>query len=151
MSQTQQDNKYNPTSYDDNGLNGIIMDEGTDLDAMLAHINAQLDETDDVLSAELKAIIDHIYLSGIIELQVKYTNGDLSWNPIDLIKDEDPHCVAVYVLNNDLGKVSNGIHRRWACILLRTLKRTIRRIKKVDFSYIESSTYDSVVCNKTPR
>ena len=151
VSQTQEDEEDYPPSDDDTGLNDLILEEGTDLDTMAAHINAQLDETDDVLSAELEAIVDHRYLSGIIEFQVKYTNGDLSWHPIDLIKDENPHCVAVYVINNDLGKISNGIHRRWARTFLRALKRTIRRMKKVDFNYIESSTYDPVVSKKARR
>ena len=90
VSQTQQEDDDSPSYNDDTGLNGLIMDEGTDLDAIAAHINAQLDETDNVLSAELEAIMEHRYLSGIIEFQVKYINGDLSWHPIDLIKDEDP-------------------------------------------------------------
>ena len=85
--------------------------------------------TDNVLSFELLSIVVHRYLSGIIELQVKYTNGELSWHPMDLTKDEDPQAVAVYVLSNELGKVSHGIHRRWAHSFLRALKRTIRRIK----------------------
>ena len=125
-----------------------MMEEGTNIDDIASQINTQLDETDDVLSAELHLIADHRYLSGIIELQVKYTNGDLSWHPMDLIKDEDPQAVALYVLSNDLGKVSNGIHRRWARSFLRALKRTIRRIKKVDFYHIESSTFDPTVSKK---
>ena len=70
---------------------------------------------------------------------------------MDLIKDGNPHCVAVYVLNNDLGKISNGIHRRWGRTFLRALKRTIRRMKQVDFSFIESSTYAPVVSKKARR
>ena len=89
VSQTQPDDEVQPLS-DDDGINEVMLEEGTNLDDMAAHINGQLDETDDVLSAELHSIVDHRYLSGIIELQVKYTNGDLSWHPIDLIKDEDP-------------------------------------------------------------
>ena len=125
-----------------------MLEEGNDIDDIVSQINNQLDETDDVLSAELLSIVDHRYLSGIIELQVKYINGDFSWHPMDLIKDEDPQAVAVYVLSNDLGKVSNGIHRRWARSFLRALKRTIRRIKKVDFYHIESSTCDPTVSKK---
>ena len=68
-----------------------------------------------------------------------------------MIKDEDAHCVAFYVIRNDLGKVSNVIHRRWARTLFRALKRTIRRMKKVELSYIESITYDHVVSKKTRR
>ena len=78
VSQTQKDDEDNSPSDDDTGLNGIILDDGKDLDAIAAHINTQLDETDDVLSDELEAIMDHRYLSDTIELQVKYTDIDLS-------------------------------------------------------------------------
>ena len=78
VSQTQQDDENYPPSDDNNRLNGLIMDEGTNLDAMSVHINTQLDKMDDVLSAELETIMDHRYLSGIIEIQVRYTNGYLS-------------------------------------------------------------------------
>ena len=60
---------------------------------------------------------------------------------MDLIKDEDPQAAANYVLRNDLGRVPNGIHRRWACNLLRTLNHTIIRLQRVDSSYIEAATY----------
>ena len=37
-----------------------------------------MDETDDYLAAELKAIIDHICLTGILEFKVEYTYSDQS-------------------------------------------------------------------------
>ena len=43
-----------------------MMEEGTNIDDIASQINTQLDETDDVLSAELHLIVDHRYLSGII-------------------------------------------------------------------------------------
>ena len=73
-----------------------MLKEGTNLDDIAAHIN-------DVLSAELHSIVDHRYLSGIIDLHVKYTDRDLSWHPMDLNKDENAQAVAVYVLSCDLG------------------------------------------------
>ena len=112
MSHTQKDDEDNPPSDDDTGIHGLILDEGTDLDTIAAHINVKLNKTGDVLSAALEAIMDNRYLYGVKEFQVKYTNEYLSWHPINLNKDEDPHCVAYYVMNNDLRKVSNGIQRR---------------------------------------
>ena len=41
-----------------------------------------------------------------------------------------------------MGKVSNGKHRRWARAYLRSLKRTLRRLRKVDFFSFESSTFN---------
>ena len=77
VSQTQKDDEDDPPSDDDTGLNGLVLEEGVDLDTIAAHINVQLDEMGDILSAELEAIMDHIYLSENMELQVKYTNGNL--------------------------------------------------------------------------
>ena len=91
---------------------------------MATHVNNHLNEKANVLSAELAAIVAHRFLSGILEVQVEYTNGDTSWHHIDLIKDEDPCDVTDYVINNDLGKISNGKYCRWAHAFLRTLRRT---------------------------
>ena len=71
-----------------------------------------MNRTGTYLATELKTITDHRYLVGMLELKVEYTNGEKSWHPIGLIKDEDPHEVANYVLSNDIGPVSNGTHRR---------------------------------------
>ena len=65
-----------------------MLDEGINIDDIASQINNQLDETDDVLSAELHSIVNHRYLSGIMELQVKYTNEELSMHPMESIKDE---------------------------------------------------------------
>ena len=53
---------------DDDGINEVMLQKGNNLDDMAAHINNQLDETDNALSAELHSIVDNIYLSGLIEL-----------------------------------------------------------------------------------
>ena len=59
-----------------------------------------------------------------------------------MVKNDDLKVVANYILVNDLGKISNGIHRRWARAFLRSLKRTIRRMKRVAFQELEASSYD---------
>lgn len=50
--------------------------------------------------------------------------------------------MAQYVLANKLGKISNGQHRRWARAFLRSLKRTIRIMKRVAFQELEVSSYN---------
>ena len=90
VSQTQEDNENYPLSEDDPDLHELIGDSGKDFDTFATQINTQLDDKDDILAAELESIVDHRYLSGILELQVLYTNGDNSWYHIDLLKDEDP-------------------------------------------------------------
>ena len=109
---------------------------------MATHVNNHLNEKANVLSAELAAIVAHRFLPGILEVQVEYTNGDTSWHPIELIKNEDPCAIADYVINNDLGKIPNGKHRRWARTLLCTLRQTFKRLHRVQFYGCESTTYD---------
>ena len=77
---------------------------------VVSQLNAVFDESDNYLSAEIKAITNHRYLSGIIEINLEYTNGDTSWHPIPLVKDEDSHAIAKYVVRNGSGLISNGIH-----------------------------------------
>ena len=47
-----------------------------------------------------------------------------------------------YVGSNDLGPVSNGIHGRWDRTLLRSLKRTLRRLRRRDFFGFDVTTYN---------
>ena len=138
VSQTQDDDEDFPPSDEDDDLPRFMEDGGVSTADVASHLNVQLDGKDDYLAAELDTIVDDRYLAGVLELQVRYTNGDLSWHPIDLIKNEEPQAVANYVLSNDLGMVSNGIHRRWARSFLRALKRTLRRMKRVDFYDLEA-------------
>lgn len=79
-------------SDDNEGLDGGIMEDGTNLEDIAAYNNVQRDVMDNVLSAKLEITVHHRYLSGIIELHVKYINGDLSWHPMDLIKDKKRLC-----------------------------------------------------------
>ena len=100
------------------------------------------DDKDDFLSAEIEAIIDHRYLGGILEFNLEYTNGDMSWHPITAVMDEDPHATANYIIDNDLGPVSNGIHGRWARKFLRSLKKTMHRLRKCDFNGFDATSYN---------
>ena len=104
-----------------------------DFDSMTIALNASSKDDNLSLPFELEAIEDHRHMSGILELLVSYKTNETSWHPIDLVKYDDPQAVAQYVLQNDLGRISNGKHRRWARAFLRSLKRTIRRMKRVAF------------------
>ena len=128
VSQTQDNNEDYSLSEEDPDLHEIIQDRGKYFDNIATHVNTCFDIKYGALTAELESIVDHRFLSGILELQVEYTNGDVSWPPMDLIKDEDLYAAANYMLRNDLGMVSNGIHRRWARSLLRALNHTVRRL-----------------------
>ena len=50
-----------------------------------AQINSVFDDIDDFLSAEIEAITDHPYLGKILELNLEYTNGDMSGHPITVV------------------------------------------------------------------
>ena len=83
------------------------------------------DDTDDFFSFELKSILNHRYLAGVLEFKLEYDHGELSWHPLDLVKDKDPHACARYIAGTDLGPISNGIHRRWYRALLISLKKQL--------------------------
>ena len=139
ISQSDSEDENIPLSddddYTDNNLNGVEEQH------IVTDLNNQFDRGDDALPVELDYIIDHRYVAGVLELQVSYTDGSKSWHPLSLIKTEDPSAIADFVLNNDLGKVSNGIHRRWARAYQRSLRRAIRRLRRVHFFGFESTTY----------
>ena len=74
-------------------------------DTIAKQLNNVFDDTDDYLSAQLKAIIDHRSSNGILELKVGYKNGDVQCHPSDLVKDEEPDATANCIMNNDLGPI----------------------------------------------
>ena len=110
-----------------------IRNEEADYDEIASNVNNFFDDSDDYLSAELKSITDHRYLNGILEFEVQYTDGETEWHPIDLVQDDDAYAVATYVLTHDLGPISNSKHRRWARSFLRSLRHTIRRMRRSNY------------------
>ena len=42
------------------------------------------------------------------------STGEYFYHPLELTKDNGPQAVATYIIDTDLGKVSNGKHCRWA-------------------------------------
>ena len=85
---------------------------------------------DDVETPEISKIIKHQFKGGILEFSCKYDTGNTEWHPISLVKTDDPHSVANYIMQNDLGKAANNIHRQWAGLFLRTVRRVCRQIKR---------------------
>ena len=124
QNQEQLDNTSTLDSDNENNCIAIFSNE-LEYGKVVSQLNTVFDESDDYLYTEIKSITDHYYISGIIEFNLKYTNGDTSWNPVSLVKDENPHAVAYYVVRNDLGLISNEIHQHWAREFMRALKRTI--------------------------
>ena len=90
VSQTQGDLDASQTSPDFNELDNeespiAAVNEGTEHDNITTQVNTVFDDsTDDYLAAELKSILNHRYLSGILELKVAYSNGEIEWHPISL-------------------------------------------------------------------
>ena len=78
VSQTQDNNEAYSLSEEDPDLHEIIQDRGKYFDNIATHVNTRFDVKYGVLTSELKSIVDHRFLSGILELQVEYTNGDVS-------------------------------------------------------------------------
>ena len=78
VSQTQDNNEDYSLSEEDPDLHEIIQDRGKYFDNIATHVNTCFDVKYGVLTSELESIVDHRFLSGILELQVEYTNGDIS-------------------------------------------------------------------------
>ena len=78
VSQTQDNNEASSLSEEDPDLHEIIQDRAKYFDNIATHVNTRFGVKYGVLTAELESIVDHIFLSGILELQVKYTNGCVS-------------------------------------------------------------------------
>ena len=63
-------------------------------DPVVTHVKTVFDKSDNYLAAEILSILDHQYKGGILEMKVEYSNGEMCWHPIDLVKDEDPQATA---------------------------------------------------------
>ena len=75
----------------------------------------------------------------------------MEWHPLDIIKDEDPHSTANYIIGNDLGTISNMTHGRWNRLFLRSIKRKMRRLRRSDFFGFEASTFNPSSTSKKRR
>jgi len=140
VSQTQPEvEDVDSDDEDSDPLSGRSSDK--EATSIATDVNIVFDPDDDFAEEELDSILDHRFLSGILELQVQYSTGDIEWHPLDLVKHADPQAVAQYVLTNDLGPISNGKHRRWARSFLRSLKRTLRRLRRCHMFGFDATTY----------
>ena len=108
-------------------------------------MNSVFDDTDNYLSSELKAIIDHRSSNGDLEFKVENTSGDKQRHPIELINDEDPHDTANYIITNVFGIIKHITHSRWARLFLRSLKRILYCLRHSDFLGFEAK-----ICNPSP-
>ena len=127
---TDDEGESNPESEGDE-LSDV--DEKIDFNSVATDLNNQFDnEEESNLDPTIDKVTSHRYLSGVLELKVHFSNGITSWLSLDRVKDVNPKIVADYVMATDLGEVSNGIQRRWARAFLRSLRRTIRRMRMVN-------------------
>ena len=114
-----------------------------DHNSVVNHYNAVFDKEDDYLSVRLKYIIDHRYINSILELMIRYTTGGVSGHCLDLAKREDPFATISCIIFNDFDVIVNGKRGLWARFSLRSLKRTVHRMKHCDIQCFTYSTYDS--------
>ena len=116
-------------------------EEEAGLNSISADLNNQFDnEEESELDPTMDKVTSYKYISGILYLKVLFSNGITSWISVDKVKNVNPKIVADYVMVTDLGEVSNKIERRWARAFLRSLRRTTRRLRRVDFQGFNSST-----------
>ena len=103
-------------------------DEEIDYNSVVNHYNAVVDKTDDYLSTELKSILDHRYINGVLELKLEYTTGKVSWYSLDLAKRENPYVTTSYIISNR-GCVPFFFEKSEACLLYSFLSITIAPLK----------------------
>ena len=117
----------------------------------LAHLNVIFDQDDAENTCDLKSILDHRYISSVLELCCKYSIGntihDEEWHPLSLVQDEDPYTVSQYVLATDFGTIQNGKLCCWAQAFLCSLKKTLRKLKQVDWNGFCASTFFPTPCH----
>lgn len=99
-------------------------------------------ETDDYLSAEIKAIMYYHYVANILELKLEYTNGNNLWHHITLVMYEYSHANATYVASNDLGPISNEYTRALGLYVPQSLKRTLHRLRHSDLFGFDATAYN---------
>ena len=59
-------------------------------DNLTAQLNNSVDSKDDYLAFELVDIISHRTVSGVLELEVEYSDGEQDWYHIDLVMNDNP-------------------------------------------------------------
>ena len=65
------------------------------MDDHTAHLNVVFDNDDTESTHDLESILDHCYISGVLELCCKYSTGDTihneEWYSLSMVQDEDPY------------------------------------------------------------
>ena len=141
--EAEKEGKYPDSDVDDHP----IEEEETDLNSVAADLNNQFDfEEEGDLDPTMDKITSYKYLSGILYLKVLFSNGHKSWISVNKFNNINPKIVADYVMVTDLGEVSNRIERWWARVFLHSLRRTTRRLRRVDFQGFNSSTSEITSC-----
>ena len=64
---------------------------GIEHNSVVNHCNEVFDRKDDYLSSELKYILSHGYINGILELTLEYTKGWVSWHFLDLAECKESY------------------------------------------------------------
>ena len=144
VSQDSEDEYDSTDEVEVDQIDPATLDHPDDFDQMAARLNVVFDP-DEEKDRDLDCILGHRYVMNVLELCVKYTTGtgpeDEEWHPIGMIKDEDPHAVATYCLNTDLGPIETGKQRRWARNFMRSLKVTLRRMRRTCCRTFEARTF----------
>ena len=116
--------------------------DGEDHDCLVQDLNVHEDQEEENPPDDLvRRIKDHRYLNGILELKCILRDGTTTWMDLSAVKSTTPLVLAHYVLEANLGKVSNGIHRRWARAFLRSLRNAERRQRRTKVNGFTSASF----------
>ena len=80
------------------------MDNNEDFDTLVSQINGVYDTSNDP-TQDAEKIIDHSFVSGKLELHIKYltkrVRNDKEWHSINLVNNEDQHALDHCVLKKN--------------------------------------------------
>ena len=121
------------TQEDDNSDDALNFADPEDVSAAADVINNTFCHLRDADGApcDFVDILSHCGTSvSNLELELLWSNGMVTWAPLANVQSDQPSLVAKYVLANTIEGDKGGSLARWARVALRTLKRSIRRIRR---------------------
>ena len=127
---------YSPpvvTQDADNADDALQFDDPEDVSAAADVINNTFCHLRDADGApcDFVDILSHRGTSvSTLELELLWSNGMKTWAKLADVQSDQPSLVAKYVLANTIEGDKSGSLARWARVALRTLKRSIRRIRR---------------------
>ena len=132
--------QHNKSKNSEMKANMVINDPAMDIESMTELNNeySRLDEIPTIGGSIIQEIVAHDWRLGSLELKVKYSSGDTSWEKLRDLQADHPRMVAQYIVLNRVSRSKRGGDRilSWANKVIRDMNRSMRRITRLyDFYF----------------